>query len=287
MITFGAILSVGTISSNIFNGVSNLSSNIISVKGVLPIFEKHQHFFKLVADYQKEEGQKVNDSQLRSNLTLDKVSLAFDAHPILSEASYTFEKGKKYCLIGPSGSGKTTIFKLLNGSLAYDSGQITLDGQPITAIQGARLRSQITYVDQTPYLFKGSIRDNVLLGNQVKEEELYQVLDKVGLRAEIERLPQGLETLVGEGGLSLSGGQTQRLALARALLNGSRFLLLDESTSSLDQKLAKSIEKQLLRDSSYSLLVITHHLSEDLAVYFDDILQLNQGKLLSTKEGTV
>ncbi|MEQ9764575.1 ABC transporter ATP-binding protein [Streptococcus jiangjianxini] len=281
MLTFGDILSVSNISVNIFNGVSNLSSNIIEIKAAFPIFEKHQKFFNASKEEQLNDNMKLKNVRLNTKLELNRVNLTLGNNEILSNASYMFKKGKKYCIVGPSGTGKSTLLKLLTGSLNYDSGTIELDGQVLKSINGSSLRSQITYVEQTPYIFNGTIRENITLNNDFSDEEIESVIQKVCLTNEINQLTKGLDTLIGEGALDLSGGQKQRISLARAILNGSQFLLLDESTSSLNAALAQSIEKELLSDDTYSLIVITHHLSEEMKPYFDDIISLENGKLVS------
>lgn len=282
-LSFGDVLSVSTISANVFNGVSNLTANIIAFKGVLPIFEKHKEFFKQIQEENSQEEKKEGNLNFNSQLTLNNVSLTLDKHTILSNVSYHFEKGKKYCIVGPSGAGKSTLFKVLNGSLSCDSGTIEIDCHSLETIKGSALRSQVTYVEQFPYIFNGTIRENLLLDNQFSDKDISKVIAKVGLEKEIEAFPKGLDTKIGDEEINLSGGQKQRLALARALLNGSRFLLLDESTSSLNKQLAHTIEKELLSDNSYSIISITHHLSEDMIPYFDDILELKEGKLTSQK----
>lgn len=283
LLTFGDILSVSTISVSVFNGVSNLSSKIIQIKGVFPIFEKQLTFSNLVKEELLEENQKISNITFTSQLELMNVNLTFNGYNIFSDTNYRFKKGGRYCIIGPSGTGKSTLFKLLNGSLNYDSGEIELDGQSITKIKGKALRSQITYVEQTPYIFNTTLRENIVLDGQFSDKEINDAIDIVGLSEEVNRLGEGIDTWIGDGQLTLSGGQKQRLALARAILNGSHFLLLDESTSSLNIQLAQIIEKKLLTRSDYSIIFITHHLSEEMKVFFDDILELRDGKLISQK----
>ncbi|WP_240954816.1 ATP-binding cassette domain-containing protein [Streptococcus dysgalactiae] len=283
LLTFGDILSVSTISVSVFNGVSNLSSKIIQIKGVFPIFEKQLTFSNLVKEELLEENQKISNITFTSQLELMNVNLTFNGYNIFSDTNYRFKKGGRYCIIGPSGTGKSTLFKLLNGSLNYDSGEIELDGQSITKIKGKALRSQITYVEQTPYIFNTTLRENIVLDGQFSDKEINDAIDIVGLSEEVNRLGEGIDTWIGDGQLTLSGGQKQRVALARAILNGSHFLLLDESTSSLNIQLAQTIEKKLLTRSDYSIIFITHHLSEEMKVFFDDILELRDGKLISQK----
>lgn len=283
LLTFGDILSVSTISVNIFNGISNLASSVIDLKGVVPIFEKQKEFFTLIQEDSLEQDQKKKDIKFQSALSLENVNLSFDNHTILSDSTYEFEKGKKYCIVGPSGSGKSTLFKVLNGSLPYDSGLVKLDNHLLTDINSSSLRDIITYVNQSSYIFNGTIRENILLNGSFSDEKINEVINLVELSDEIQKFPKGLDTVIGDSGVKLSGGQQQRVVLARAIMNGSQFLLLDESTSNLNVSLAQSIEKKLLSDDVYSIIFITHHLSDEVRKYFDDIVELKQGKLVSVK----
>lgn len=283
LLTFGDILSVSTISVNIFNGISNLASSIIDLKGVFPIFDKQKEFFALIQEDSLRQNQKKKDITFQSALSLENVNLSFDNHTILSDSTYKFEKGKKYCIVGPSGSGKSTLFKVLNGSLPYDSGLVKLDHHLLTDIHSSSLRDIITYVDQSSYIFNGTIRENILLNGSFTDEKVDEVISLVGLSDEIQKFPNNLDTAIGDSGVKLSGGQQQRVALARAIMNGSQFLLLDESTSSLNASLAQSIEKKLLANDAYSIIFITHHLSDEVRKYFDDIIELKQGRLVSVK----
>ncbi|XHX11099.1 ATP-binding cassette domain-containing protein [Streptococcus dysgalactiae subsp. equisimilis] len=177
LLTFGDILSVSTISVSVFNGVSNLSSKIIQIKGVFPIFEKQLTFSNLVKEELLEENQKISNITFTSQLELMNVNLTFNGYNIFSDTNYRFKKGGRYCIIGPSGTGKSTLFKLLNGSLNYDSGEIELDGQSITKIKGKALRSQITYVEQTPYIFNTTLRENIVLDGQFSDKEINDAIE--------------------------------------------------------------------------------------------------------------
>ncbi|MFI6018061.1 ABC transporter ATP-binding protein [Streptomyces sp. NPDC051287] len=165
--------------------------------------------------------------------------------------------------VGPSGAGKTTVFSLIERFYDPESGTITLDGRPLADWELPRLRSAIGYVEQDAPVLSGSLRDNLLLGNpEADEGTVTRVLKTTRLDGLVERLPQGLETLVGHRGTKLSGGERQRVAIARALLRRPRLLLLDEATSQLD-----AVNEAALRDTvadvarSTTVLVVAHRLS--------------------------
>ncbi|CAM5615441.1 ABC transporter ATP-binding protein OS=Streptomyces tendae OX=1932 GN=F3L20_16870 PE=4 SV=1 [Streptomyces tendae] len=165
--------------------------------------------------------------------------------------------------VGPSGAGKTTVFSLIERFYDPDSGEITLDGRSLADWELASLRAAIGYVEQDAPVLSGSLRDNLLLGNPESDEAaLTAVLKTTRLDGLVDRLPDGLETLVGHRGTKLSGGERQRVAIARALLRRPRLLLLDEATSQLD-----AVNEAALRDTvadvarTTTVLVVAHRLS--------------------------
>ncbi len=279
LLTFGDILSVSSISVSIFNGVSNFASSIIELKGIYPIFQKHHELDKLILKEDSVGVQKCTDLSFQSQLQVKNLQLSYQSRLIFSDANFTINKGEKWCLIGPSGSGKSTLFQVLNGSQIFDSGLIRFDDYLIGSISSQNLRENITYVEQSPFIFQGTLMENLILDGKFSPEKVTEVLDKVGLKDDINQLIHGLETIIGDKGIDLSGGQKQRLALARALLNGSDFLLLDESTSNLNASLANSVEEGLLSDPNYTIIQITHHLKDSMIPLFDHIIELRDGKL--------
>ncbi|KPI22177.1 Xenobiotic-transporting ATPase [Actinobacteria bacterium OK074] len=165
--------------------------------------------------------------------------------------------------VGPSGAGKTTVFSLIERFYEPESGGIVLDGRPLAEWPLPELRSAIGYVEQDAPVLSGSLRDNLLLGNPAAAgTDLARVLDTTRLTDLVERLPRGLDTLVGHRGTRLSGGERQRVAIARALLRRPRLLLLDEATSQLD-----AVNEAALRDTvadvarTTTVLVVAHRLS--------------------------
>ncbi|MGQ4426978.1 ABC transporter ATP-binding protein, partial [Streptomyces violaceoruber] len=181
--------------------------------------------------------------------------------------------------VGPSGAGKTTVFSLVERFYDPDSGEITLDGRSLGDWELSSLRASIGYVEQDAPVLSGSLRDNLLLGNPEGDEAtLAAVLKTTRLDGLVERLPNGLETLVGHRGTKLSGGERQRVAIARALLRRPRLLLLDEATSQLD-----AVNEAALRDTvadvarTTTVLVVAHRLST--VTMADRIVVMDAGRV--------
>lgn len=193
------------------------------------------------------------------------------------------QAGEKLALVGHSGSGKTSITKLLFRFVEPQQGELLIDGIPAKDFTLASLRQQIALVPQQPELFHRSIKDNILLGKQVSDEELKRVAHQAQALEFIEKLPEKFNTLVGERGVKLSGGEKQRIAIARALLQQAPIVVLDEATSALD-----SLTEQYIQTAIFELIanktaiVIAHRLSTILRM--DRIVVLANGSIL--EQGT-
>lgn len=155
------------------------------------------------------------------------------------------------------------------------SGSATFSAIELNQIEGKSLRENILYIDQAPYLFSGSIRENITLGEEFSDTEFQQVIQEAALEDIIDKLPNGLDTDVGEAGRLLSGGQKQRIALTRGLIRGKRIILIDEGTSSLDEISALRIEKSLINNPDITVIMITHQLREAIKQQLDGVLVLN------------
>jgi len=183
--------------------------------------------------------------------------------PILKGLDLDVEPGEMVALVGPSGAGKSTLFKLLLKFHAADSGRVEVFGHDITELDNAALRSVISFVGQSNFIFAGSIRDNLTLRNEaVGQEEIEAACRAVGLHDDIAALPKGYETDVGELGTLISGGQAQRLNMARAIIKDAPILLLDEVTSALDAENEQLIKDYVREQAQHkTVLVIAHRLS--------------------------
>ena len=185
-------------------------------------------------------------------------------------------------LVGKSGQGKTTILSLISKLYDVENGEILIDNQPINTLTESAIRNNISYIMQTPYIFNVSIKDNLLLANKnATVQEVIDACKKVELHDFIDSLPNKYDSIIGENGVMFSGGQKQRLAIARALLRKTKIILLDESTSSLDnenQEKIKSTIKTLSKD--HTIVIVAHRLTT--VIDSDKIIVLDDHKIVDT-----
>ncbi len=222
---------------------------------------------------------------LHSVLRLDQVSFGYQpSQPVLKEISLLIPQGQMVAIVGPTGAGKSTLAQLLLGLYSPNSGKMLWDGVDLSQIDGTALRRAVSFVPQRPFLFQTSIRDNITFGQQVSQERVEEAARLAHAHDFIQELPQGYDTVLGEQGKTLSGGQVQRLAIARALLRPASLLVLDEATSSLDAVSEAAIKRALegLRNKM-TLVVIAHRLST--IVDADWIVVLDEGRIVA--QGTL
>ncbi len=214
-------------------------------------------------------------------IRFDHVSFAYeDGRQVLFDLCLEAQPGEVLALVGPSGGGKSTIFNLLPRFFDPTAGRVLLDGVDLRDIQVSSLRAQIGLVPQETELFSGTVRENLLYGRlDATEAEVVAAAEAANAWGFIKKLPQSLETLIGERGVKLSAGQRQRVAIARALLKNPRILLLDEATSSLDSESESLVQEALERlMRGRTSLVIAHRLS---TIYqADRIAVLDEGRLV-------
>lgn len=202
--------------------------------------------------------------KLRGDIQYKGVSFSYDQESsILRNIDLNIRAGETIAFVGPSGAGKTTLCSLLPRFYEIDGGSITIDGIDIRKIKLSSLRSQIGIVQQDVFLFSGSIRENIIYGNQTAtEEEIWEAARRAKLDEFIRAQQDGMETIIGERGVKLSGGQKQRLAIARMFLKNPTILILDEATSALDTETEAAIQQSLAELSKgRTTLVIAHRLA--------------------------
>jgi ABC-type multidrug transport system fused ATPase/permease subunit len=218
---------------------------------------------------------------IEGDVRFENVSFAYTpALPVLQHLSLHAQPGQTVALVGSTGAGKTTLVQLLTRFYEFDSGEILIDGQPLRQWPKSALRSAIGMVTQESFLFNGTVRDNLRLGNpHATDTQLWDSLEAANARGFVERLPEGLDAVVGERGVKLSVGEKQRVAIARALLKDPPILILDEATASVDTRTERLIQEALERlMAKRTSFVIAHRLSTVRDA--DQILVLERGRIV-------
>jgi len=302
-ITLGTYLAIIGMVGGLIWPLRNLGRLIVDVSRGLVSFGR-------VADIIAEEREDIesglalpDEGGLRGEVLFDHVSFAYQPTlleaedpgggdgkgpletsrmvEVLHDISFHVKPGQTIALLGSTGSGKTSIVNLLLRFYDYQDGHIILDGRELTEISRATLRRQIGIVEQEPFLFSRSIRDNIAYGagREVTEAEVIEAAKAAAIHDVILSFPQGYDTLVGEKGVTLSGGQRQRVAIARTLLKNPRILVLDDATSSVDTETEIQIETALERlMENRTTFVIAHRIQTVMQA--DWILVLDRGRIV-------
>ncbi|MBI3882874.1 MAG: ABC transporter ATP-binding protein [Sphingobacteriales bacterium] len=267
------------------------------------IFGPLQEIGNIIITYREAEASLINFHNLMSKapelvpanpkkignietLSFEKVSFSHQTagHKAIDNISFQANLGETIAFVGPSGSGKSTLMKLLVGLYRPQEGQILYNGIDESSMSFEDLRNQIGFVTQDTQLFSGTIKENLLFVNaNATDDELYEALDKAACTKLLNRAEKGLDTLIGEGGFKLSGGEKQRLSIARALLRKPHLLIFDEATSALDSLTEEEITNTIREISSAKeqvTILIAHRLST--IMHADRIYVLERGEVIET-----
>jgi ATP-binding cassette subfamily B protein len=227
-------------------------------------------------------GSAIIPQKLCGEIVFKNVGFKYEeGEPVLEDINIHVKPGQVIALLGSTGSGKTSLVNLLPRFYEYTSGQLLLDGEELNKYPRRYLRSQIGIVEQEPFLFSRSIRENITygVGKKVDQNEIEAAAKNAAVHDVIMGFPQGYSTLVGEKGVTLSGGQKQRVAIARTLLKNPRILIFDDSTSSVDTETEAEIRtalKNLMADRT--TFIIAHRIQSIMDA--DQILVLDKGKII-------
>lgn len=223
----------------------------------------------------------TNDVQPHGAIAFEQVTFGYDGDkPVLKDLSFTIDPHSITALVGPSGSGKSTVTRLIARFWEVQSGRITIGGQPIQQMDPEKLLEDISVVFQDVYLFQDTIGNNIRVGNvHATQQEIEEAARRACCHDFISSLPRGYDTVVGEGGSTLSGGEKQRISIARALLKNASIVLLDEATASLDPENESAVQQAINElVASKTVILIAHRLKTIQNA--DQILVLDQGQLV-------
>ncbi|CAM3687679.1 ABC transporter ATP-binding protein [Erysipelothrix urinaevulpis] len=259
LITLGVLGSVGNIAANVFNSLTVFSRDMISINSVSSILQK----------FEIDEIVK-NDSKISNQFTsleISNLSLDFGEKEIFKDVNLSFQKGRKYAITGESGSGKTTLLNLILGRVKNYEGSIYLNNIDIKELSNRDISQLIGYAQQDKHLFNDTIYNNITLWGSIDDSNLLSVLELVNLN--------NLNTTLNAVKANLSDGEKQRLILARLILQGNDVFFIDEGTSNLDKKNADEIVRKLLELKETTIVMITHHLSDEFENEFDQVVNLS------------
>jgi len=286
MMKYDANLTVGDITvlvsllGRMYQPVNSLLNFSVDWIRSLSLFQRIFDYFDMEVEIKNPEHP-VMLEEVKGSVEFNEVNFHYSPErQILKNISFELTPGKSIAIVGPSGSGKSTIINLIPRIYDVISGEVLFDGVDVRKLDLSFLRSQIGLVSQETYLFNGTIRENLLYANEnASEEMIVEACKKANIHDFISRQPEGYDTIVGNRGLKLSGGEKQRLSIARVLLKNPTIIIFDEATSSLD-----SISEDLIQSAidplieSKTSIIIAHRLSTVLAC--DEILVLKDGEIV-------
>ena len=277
-LSLGIFLAFTTAMTTFLLGLTSLSTTALELLDMLAKFERIK---PIIAAEKEVRIDAIDPGPLEGRVTLQDVSFGYDPKgpAILEKLNIDIRPGEFLALVGPSGCGKSTIFRLLVGFERPDAGRVLFDGQDLNQLDLGAVRSQLGCVLQSAEVSAGSIVENIAGSSRVGIDEIWRAAEDAGLAEDIEQMPMGIHTMISEGGGNISGGQKQRLLIARALVKNPRILLLDEATSALDNNTQATVTASLKR-RNVTRIAIAHRLSTIQDA--DRIIVLKSGKVSET-----
>ncbi|MFU0573476.1 ABC transporter ATP-binding protein [Gardnerella greenwoodii] len=274
VITAGMVLAFTNLMNGVLQPIASLPQMLGEMKGAKKLISK-------MADYMsnaKEDSGEIIDDSIKS-VVLRDVSYAYDAdHKVLKNVSLTLQAGKSYAIVGPSGAGKSSLINLLMGYYKDYEGSVQLNNHELSNVSKSSLYDKTTLMQQSVFMFDASILDNITLFKPFPDSEVNRVIHLAGLDDLIAA--KGKDYQCGENGSHLSGGEKQRIAIARSLLKKSEILLVDEATSALDNETSANVTQSILDLQRILRLVVTHRLDANSLKQYDEILVMKSGELI-------
>ena len=287
MFSVGMVIAFGHLIGQIISPIESMPSIVANFRASRPLEKRFRHLLGenitsrnlLIQTLSTKDADIPKANGFREEIILDKLSFRYEtlSREFLRNLSFRFRTGKHYAVIGKSGCGKSTLLSLLLGHYPNYSGSIRYDGVELRELTREYLGNTVAYVSQDTFLFQDTIQNNITLYHEeYTPQEIEAALEQAGLKELVDSLPEGLSAMVEENGKNFSGGEKQRLSLARALLRKSRVLLLDEFTANLDKETAEKIEEQVMGLKDCLIITVTHRLTPDMLSRYDGILDLTQ-----------
>lgn len=280
LITIATISLLFGLANNVGNPIVSILSYLEPMNSTKDVRKKIKEFLENEDSIERTNGS--NDIVEIESISLNGITFGYDESSVINGLNYTFEKGKKYALVGESGSGKSTILKLLMGYYEGYTGTISINGKDMKSISYNNIRGNIGYLNQHPITVDGSFKDNItFMSEMYSDEEIDDVIKKANLSSLVDSFENGLDEVITANNITVSGGEKQRIAIARHMLLNRKVMLLDEAVSALDSINALAIESRLLEDKEKTVISVIHRINETIESY-DKILYLENGKVVES-----
>ncbi len=259
----GVILSIGNLSGTFYNSLRSITDLMVSIRSTKPLLEK------LIKD-EKDHLSGGRECPYIKTIELQNISFDYQNKNVIENRDFSLKERTRYLVMGENGSGKSTLLKLLGLKLKPALGSYRINDIKLSDLDPASVRSHIAYIDQEPYIFNDTILGNITLGETFDKKEVIDVIEKCNLTSFVKE--RGLDNIIGIN--DLSGGQRQKIAIARALIRKCQVFLCDEIASNLDQKSKKAIYDILLNDRDIILVIVDHQIKKDDQTLFDELIYM-------------
>ena len=275
VLTIGTLIGFWQYMGGLYEPIRNLAEWNNALQQSVSTSERISYLLEM----EKEEQGGELLSRDRVGVSADDVSFSYNTGKALDSVKFDVDTGSTVAVVGGSGAGKTTLIKLLMGFYPPGNGEILINEKKIQKYDLSDLRDVVSYVQQKDFIFNTTIRENITMGEDYSDEKVNKYSEYCLVHDFAEKLPQGLNTRIGEGGFDLSDGQKQRIALARALIREPRILILDEATSAIDSEKEAQIFQNIRKIMKGTIIVVSHRLSTIRAA--DKILVFDKGRLVA------
>lgn len=276
-LSIGSVVALITLIDNAYTPIAIFNVIYVQYKLNKTAWMRFTGLLDLKEDTQLEQG--IDFPAPLSEIHVEDVSFSYENKEVLQSVRLTIKRGEKIAFVGESGSGKSTLTKILVGLLKYDKGNILFDDEPLKNISLESLYEKVSYISQDTPVFDGTIRENLVFDREVSENDIHVCLEKTHLLSLLAALDKGVETKIGEKGTCLSGGEKQRLALARLWFDNSDIVVLDEATSALDNVTEGIVMKNVLEQIKHATVIAVAHRLISIRE-FDRIIVFRNGKIV-------
>lgn len=273
-LTTGVLIAFVQLMNYVLNPIEDLSIFYANFKSVSDLIKKME---SLIVK-KNEDVHKIDIETMGDDIILKNLGFSYGEKNILNNIDFKFEFGKSYALIGGSGSGKSTLLNLITGNLVGYTGNIYINKLDLKEISQESIYDILSIIEQNVFVFNSSIKDNITMFKKFDQSLIDEVVKKAGLKSLIDK--HGFDYICGENGKNLSGGEKQRISIARALLKKSQILLMDEATSALDVQTTMDIENTILNLQDVLKIVVTHKMNATILQKYDSIIVLSHGQLV-------